>query len=115
MRSKWLDIQENCVLDPMYFYRYLMTSQATVMEQYRMLCFEHISYTMNMICYIPESLLRYASWSLLLPGVVLVAVILFTLCLPPSINRAEVPHLSLKDPSLTAMGVPFLIPWDVFQ
>ena len=33
----------------------------------------------------------------------------------PSTNRAEVRHLSLGYPSLTAMAVPFLIPWDVCQ
>ena len=99
------------MLDPVYFYRDLMPSQATVMEQYRMLCFEQISYTMNMIFYIPESSLR----SLLCPGVVLVVVIIFTLCLPPLINRAELPHLSLKDTPLTSIDVPFLIPWDVLQ
>ena len=38
---------------------------------------------MSIIWYIPSSSLQYASWSSLLPGRVLVAVIMRTLCLPP--------------------------------
>ena len=87
-----------------------MPSQAVVMELSHMFYFEQMSSTVSMIWYIPESLLLYSSWSSLLPGVVLAAVIMCTLLLPPSITRAEVLHLSLKDPSLTAMSVPFLIP-----
>ena len=55
----------------------------------------------------------YDSLLSLIYVVVLVAVILCTICLPPSITKAEVPHLSLKDPLMTAMDVPFLIPCDV--
>ena len=81
-----------------------MQSYEMDIEPSWMLYFEQMYSLMSMIWYIPASLIRYASWYSILPRVVLVAVIIFTLCLPTSITRAEVTYLSLKYPSLGVAG-----------
>ena len=59
----------------------------------------------------PDISLLFASLSWDCPGVVLLAVILWILWLPPSITRSDVPHSPLNKTSLTAISVPLWIPF----
>ena len=93
MRSKWLDIKDNCVLGSTVFpgtrYRcrrwwWICPRCCILIQMYS---------TMNIICYILSISLGYTSWSSLCPVVVLVAVILCTIFLPPSKKVWSVPHV----------------------
>ena len=108
--SKWLKRQENCVSGSMAFLRALLPSHAMVMETSSMLYFYHMSSTMIIMWIMHSSSLLYIYWSWDLPGVVLTAVVLWILWLLPSMTSADVPHSYLKNPSLTAISVPFWIP-----
>ena len=57
-------------------------------------------------CRINESFLLYASCSYVCTGVVLVYVVLGWDLLPLLMMRADVPHMFLKDLSLTTISVP---------
>ena len=70
--------------------------------------FSHRLSTIITVCRSPASLLLYASWSSRWPGVLLLAYIIKREDLWPSRISEDVPHLSLKEQSLTAMAMPYL-------
>ena len=74
-----------------------------------MLCFSHIFSIMEVTWYIRVRSLLYASWSLALPGLVEVNVILWLPYLFPLVFTATVPHSSVNDPSISAIYVPLVM------